>query len=54
MKDLGYANGWEETPKEVKECIVLEHQTTCKTVGRCLREYTCPICNFTYLVDSSD
>lgn len=54
MIDLGYANGWRETPDVVKACKVAGHEKTIKNVGRCLTEYSCPVCGYKYLVDSSD
>ena len=51
MKDFGYANGWTETPDIVKDC---DHEPEVITVGRCLRQYSCTECDYTYLVDSSD
>jgi hypothetical protein len=59
MKDLGYANGWTETPEEVKKCRDghnkgEEHAGYSKTIGRCLTEYRCSTCGYSYKVDSSD
>lgn len=52
--DLGCANGWKEMPKEVVECKGKEHERDRKTIGRCLIEISCSICNYRYEVDSSD
>jgi hypothetical protein len=54
--DLGYANGWEtgKSPDIVKDCMEADHRRYSKSVGRCLTEYGCEICNYHYLVDSSD
>jgi len=54
MKDYGYANGWKETPVEVRACKTIGHEKIIKTVGRCLTEYSCPVCGYVYKVDSSD
>ena len=51
LQDLGYANGWKDTPKIVKKC---QHVVESKSEGRCLTRYTCKACGYTYLVDSSD
>lgn len=58
MKDLGYANGWKETPEIVKKCNSLRKQDVthtgwCRRVGNCLHEYGCDVCGYFYLVDSS-
>lgn len=49
ISDLGYANGWTETPPVVEKC---KHKHDRKKIGRCLTEYSCPICNFKFKVDS--
>lgn len=54
MKDFGYANGWDETPKEVLDCAILKHKRIKKTISNCLREYSCKECGYKYLIDSSD
>ena len=54
MENLGYINGWVETPEQIKKCRRLEHNLVEKNIGRCLNEYTCPICKYSYKVDSSD
>jgi len=62
MKDLGYANGWRETPEIVEKCGAThdrgdqgeKHRFYSKNVGRCLNEYGCLTCGYKYLVDSSD
>lgn len=53
-KDLGYANGWEDTPEIVEQCEAEGHSQYKQGVGRCLMEYGCWICDYKYLVDSSD
>lgn len=54
MKDLSYANGWKETPEIVKKCEKLGHKKEFKTIGRCLTEYYCHICDYKYKIDSGD
>lgn len=51
MENYGYANAWDEIPDRVKNC---EHTRKSKEVGRCLTLYSCEICKYEYLVDSSD
>ena len=50
MKDLGYMNGWKETPVEVKNC---KHEKEQEYPYSCVTKYTCRVCQFTYKVDSS-
>ncbi len=52
IKDLGYANGWKETPEIVKECRE-KHKQRSRTIGNCLHEYYCDKCGYVYKVDSS-
>jgi hypothetical protein len=52
-KDLGYANGWRETPEIIKKCKEMGHQQYTHHAGNCLTEYGCGACHYTYLVDSS-
>lgn len=54
MTGYGYANGWSVTPAPVQACRDLGHVLNEKTVGRCVHEYSCPICGISYLEDSSD
>ncbi len=56
MRDLGYANGWGKgkTPEIVKSCNDQNHRGFSENVGRCLNKYGCKICDYFYLVDSSD
>lgn len=54
MISLGYANGWIEVPEIRKQCKRLKHVVEQKNIGNCLTEYCCPICKYTYKVDSSD
>lgn len=53
-KDLGYMNGWKETPPEYDRCKKLGHPLKEDGIGRCLAEYSCPICKIKFKVDSSD
>ena len=53
--NLGMMNGWgRNTPEIFKKCQKQKHKLTQKNIGRCLTEYTCPICGYSYEVDSSD
>jgi hypothetical protein len=55
MKDLGYANGWAETPEIIKNCRQHNnHKIHSKKIGRCIHQTTCETCDYTYKVDSSD
>ena len=54
MKDLGYMNGWKETPKELIEAIAKDYEIKEERIGPCLRKYTCEQGGFFYKVDSSD
>ena len=54
MKNLGYANGWAETPEEVVRCQELKHPRWSRNLGRCDNEYGCDVCDFKYQIDSSD
>ena len=54
MTSYGYANGWSVTPAPVQKCRDLHHVEEVKTVGRCVTEYSCPICGISYMIDSSD
>lgn len=52
-QDLGYANGWGDTPEIVQKCNQLGHKQYEKPVGRYLHECGCGACHYFYLVDSS-
>ncbi len=54
MTNLGYANGWVSTPEIRQKCKRLDHKLVEKNIGRCLNEYTCEICKYSYKVDSGD
>ena len=54
VKDLGCMNGWREYPKEYTSCCETEHQLVVVKKGNCWYQYTCPICQITWDVDSSD
>lgn len=54
MTDLGYANGWTETPEIVKKCRENEHVTKKKIIGNCVTQYYCHLCLYTYKIDSGD
>jgi hypothetical protein len=51
---LGYANGWKETPDIVKKCEAKNHKLESKKVGRGVTEYICHKCKYVYFVDSTD
>lgn len=53
-KDLGYANGWKNTPDIIKKCKAKGHVREYKNVGRGVTEYSCPICKYKYSIDSTD
>lgn len=54
MTNYGYANGWISTPDVIVRCREKNHKIVVKNIGRCLNQYTCEICKYTYKVDSSD
>ena len=54
MKNYGYVNSWSKTPEEVARCKKLGHKLVCERTDICVREYSCPICDYKYQVDSSD
>jgi hypothetical protein len=47
VKDLGWANGWGETPAIVKACA---HKQVEVSLGSCLSQISCLECGFTYRV----
>lgn len=51
IRDLGWGNGWSETPEIVKNC---PHQQTEIHLGSCVHQVTCVECGFTYKYDSGD
>ena len=53
FKNFGYANGWAEKPERIKICEEKKHTLVIENIGRCLTSYHCPICNYSYKVDSS-
>ena len=55
IKNLGYANGWQNgTPEIVRQCHEKGHPLEVANVGRCVTKYTCKVCEYTYEIDSSD
>lgn len=54
MKNLGYANGWRETPPELTRCSDLNHAITTVEDGRCVNRHSCEPCQIEWRVDSSD
>ena len=59
MKDLGWANGWKETPEIVTKCREArkngeKHEMEGgKGPWSCTSVTTCKTCGYTYMVDSS-
>ena len=59
MKDFDCANGWAETPEEVKRCEEAQKRGEVHAVieqpgqWRCTHIVTCPTCGYTYWYDSS-
>lgn len=51
VRDLGWANSWKETPKEVVDC---RHKVIKTEIGRCQTQHYCPTCNHVYKIDCSD
>ena len=58
MQDLGWKNGWRETPEIVEKCEALHHETSDVDMGPPYRGLdhvvTCRICGYQYHYDSSD
>lgn len=54
MKNLGYANEWKETPVELTQCSDKNHHIEHEKMGNCLNRFSCSICKYEYIVDSSD
>jgi hypothetical protein len=52
--DLGTANGWSVDPSEYTACRAAKHPLNERKLGNCYYEYTCPVCNISFRVDSSD
>ena len=51
LQDLGWGNGWGETPEIVKSC---RHQISDVVLRPCVHQVTCLDCGYTYLYDSGD
>lgn len=49
MSDLGYANGWGETPAVVEKC---QHNPGREKIGNCLWGVRCEVCNYKFKIDS--
>ena len=57
-----YPNGWDQPgvkeadniPPEYEACVAQGHALITGNKGRCWTQYTCPICEITWDVDSSD
>ncbi len=58
FQDLGWANGWEETPWIVEECQRLGHRPIERNLDPTMHgldtEVRCEQCNYVYHCDSSD
>lgn len=52
IKYLGYMNGWEKTPEIVQNCTHKTVQT--EEYRSCHTHVYCPICGYSYDIDSSD
>ncbi len=54
-KNLGFVNGWKETPQIVSDCEAAGHKRRGTHDGtRCLSETFCDICNYKFSMDSGD
>ena len=55
LKDLGWANGWLETPEIVRICRKLHHMTSEEDCPpwSCVTLITCEDCQYIYKIDSS-
>ena len=51
LKDLGWGNGWSETPEIIKNCL---HATSDTTLRPGVHRVVCRDCGYTYLYDSGD
>ena len=59
LRDLGWANGWHETPVEVVKCRELGHERTSTDEGHIKNHgydtvTRCPTCGYKFHTDSSD
>lgn len=54
LVDLGWGNGWAETPQVVKDCADRKHAVTEIHLGSCVHQVTCVECGYTYKYDSGD
>lgn len=52
--DYGLANGWKETPEQIRKCLSKKHQKRERIIGKCLHEVWCPLCGYSYKYDSGD
>jgi hypothetical protein len=53
-KDLGWMNGWKETPKEYIFHSKKNHKVWVNQFARCGNDYKCPVCKIKWSVDSGD
>jgi len=49
--NLGYVNGWKQTPGIVSSC---KHKKEFRKVRRGIEQIKCNICKFYYFIDSTD
>jgi hypothetical protein len=54
FKNLGWQNGWVESPSEFQRCIKTTHKRVITNLGRCYNQTLCPTCKIYWSVDSSD
>lgn len=52
--NLGYVNGWKETPKIVSVCRGKVHPREYEGAGRCVERVRCAVCGYEYFIDSGD
>ena len=53
VQDLGWANGWGETPDIIKKCREAKHKTEEMTPRMFDHVVRCDICGYVYKYDSS-
>ena len=57
-REFGYANGWIEVPEMIRKCREMGHREERKSldgrIGSTRNSYCCPICKYSYKVDSGD
>lgn len=53
-KDFGWANGWTDTPEEIKQARKEGYKFTAESIGRSKTLYWCKELGISYKVDSCD